>query len=403
MALAVIRQRRSHHKKNVSLILNKRWVKDLSSGIVIQGMNDKENRYDTINVNTSERNEKGKPEERTVEEVVIENMQKESTTVAKEPNSLLKELALLREERQRKASQNNNEEKDNTSAPLLQKSNDDDDDDDAIDEKDCSCPICMELFLKPLKLPACGHYICKDCCKKMMKTNKKNTCCPLCREPISPKFDPNDEKNISHKLIKQVKQQFPIEIKALKKYMKQTEKYKLPSLQIEYGNRYAKMKKKHKKDNNIHSWDAYVKFLDENGKRIHDTKFIKQVVFDFSAHVKTIWGKRKFRGKSSKGWFRHGAVGWGTFEFDITIEFNRDIIDLPNLNMTHELVFERNGAKQEVDIDLTAEQAFALNMINEKKLKFHKKHDMNIKKEENNNNNVVYVRPADPQVNMRLI
>ena len=118
-------------------------------------------------------------------------MQKESTTVAKEPNSLLKELALLREERQRKASQNNNEEKDNTSAPLLQKSNDDDDDDDAIDEKDCSCPICMELFLKPLKLPACGHYICKDCCKKMMKTNKKNTCCPLCREPISPKFDPN--------------------------------------------------------------------------------------------------------------------------------------------------------------------------------------------------------------------
>ena len=113
MALAVIRQRRSHHKKNVSLILNKRWVKDLSSGIVIQGMNDKENRYDTINVNTSERNEKGKPEEITVEEVVIENMQKESTTVAKEPNSLLKELALLREERQRKASQNNNEEKDN--------------------------------------------------------------------------------------------------------------------------------------------------------------------------------------------------------------------------------------------------------------------------------------------------
>ena len=55
----------------------------------------------------------------------------------------------------------------------------------------CTCPICLELFIEPISL-LCGHSICNDC---IIPLNRKyNPKCPVCKQ----KFKLNSfSKNIS--------------------------------------------------------------------------------------------------------------------------------------------------------------------------------------------------------------
>lgn len=51
-----------------------------------------------------------------------------------------------------------------------------------LNQADCLCPICLEIFLEPVTLP-CTHTFCKPCFLETV--DKANICCPLCRKRVS--------------------------------------------------------------------------------------------------------------------------------------------------------------------------------------------------------------------------
>ncbi|XP_060800118.1 E3 ubiquitin-protein ligase rnf168 [Neoarius graeffei] len=51
-----------------------------------------------------------------------------------------------------------------------------------LNQADCLCPICLEIFLEPVTLP-CTHTFCKPCFLEAV--DKANICCPLCRKRVS--------------------------------------------------------------------------------------------------------------------------------------------------------------------------------------------------------------------------
>eukprot|EP00943_MAST-04B_sp_MAST-4B-sp1_P004438 g4438.t1 len=230
--------------------------------------------------------------------------------------------------------------------------------------EDYICPIDLDLMLEPVKLP-CFHFICQTCCNRLLRMKQEHRKCPLCRAKIPLHFD---AATVDADMCKAVTKLFPNEVKELRNIRRgKLKEFSLPKLRLKYGNRYMKVQKPKKSRNgkhvNRHSWDAFVVFCDEKGKRIVETNFVKDVVMDFSAYVKTVWGKRYFNGKRCKGFFRTGGTGWGYFDFDIKIRF-QDELNLPHLNFTHELCFERGGEEHEVDVELTARQAYLIGLLN---------------------------------------
>ena len=252
-----------------------------------------------------------------------------------------------------------------------------------IDEDihDYICPINLELMLEPVKLP-CSHYLCKTSCDRLLRMKKEHRKCPLCRANIPKTFN---AENIDIKMCKKIKKFFPNEVKELQQIQKELKEFALPKLRIKYGNHYSKVrnakKTKNKKHINEHRWDAYVLFCDPTNKdsRITDTSFIKDVTMNFSAYVKTKWGKRYFNGKRSKGIFSTVGIGWGYFDFDIKIRFT-DRMKLPDLDFTHELCFERGGDEHEIDLDLTDFQAYYAGLIDREKYQKHVNKDIIEKK-----------------------
>ncbi|KAF2793741.1 hypothetical protein K505DRAFT_305279 [Melanomma pulvis-pyrius CBS 109.77] len=77
---------------------------------------------------------------------------------------------------------------------------------------DYSCPMCMELKWRPVKL-RCGHVFCIRCLI-VMQTNKQHKC-PLCRELTV--VDANSA-NLDLELADFLKKWFPDEVKAKQKY-----------------------------------------------------------------------------------------------------------------------------------------------------------------------------------------
>jgi hypothetical protein len=45
------------------------------------------------------------------------------------------------------------------------------------------CPICVDIFEKPVTLPQCGHTFCRRCCTKWFRGKPKRTC-PLCKQAV---------------------------------------------------------------------------------------------------------------------------------------------------------------------------------------------------------------------------
>ena len=229
---------------------------------------------------------------------------------------------------------------------------------------DFCCPVCLDLMIEPVKLPECCHYLCDICCKKILKMKDDQRACPLCRKAIQKSFVPNSDAQMRSTILSK----FPKEVKRLKMMEAYNKNNFVPKLKIKYGNRYTKLKNpvrsKNKRHTNEHSWDAYVMFCDtkHNDKRLLKTEFVRCVVMDFSAYVKTVWGKKYLYGKRCKGWFRTGGVGWGYFPFDIDIKFAKDL-NLSTIRLTHELCFEPGGDENEVEIELTSEQALKIGLI----------------------------------------
>ena len=48
-------------------------------------------------------------------------------------------------------------------------------------KEDLYCPICLDIFIKPIKL-FCNHEMCLKCFKSLIKYSKR---CPICRRNIT--------------------------------------------------------------------------------------------------------------------------------------------------------------------------------------------------------------------------
>ena len=61
-------------------------------------------------------------------------------------------------------------------------------------EKEVTCPLCLDLFKEPKKLP-CDHVYCKDCIKDLaLRSLNATISCPECRTPIQ--LPNNDVNNL---------------------------------------------------------------------------------------------------------------------------------------------------------------------------------------------------------------
>ncbi|XP_029964145.1 E3 ubiquitin-protein ligase rnf168 [Salarias fasciatus] len=54
--------------------------------------------------------------------------------------------------------------------------------DKVLSREDCTCPVCLEIFVEPVTLP-CKHTFCKECFQESV--DKAALCCPLCRRRVS--------------------------------------------------------------------------------------------------------------------------------------------------------------------------------------------------------------------------
>ncbi|KAL5121100.1 hypothetical protein ACEQ8H_000951 [Pleosporales sp. CAS-2024a] len=77
---------------------------------------------------------------------------------------------------------------------------------------DYSCPMCMDLKWRPVKL-RCNHVFCIRCLIVMQ--NKRQHNCPFCREPTV--LNANSD-NLDHELAAYLKKWFPEEVKAKQRY-----------------------------------------------------------------------------------------------------------------------------------------------------------------------------------------
>ncbi|RCK64906.1 Transcriptional regulator of yeast-form-adherence 3 [Candida viswanathii] len=73
---------------------------------------------------------------------------------------------------------------------------------------DYSCPICMEIAYKPIRL-SCGHLFCVRCLVKLKKDDK--TSCPLCRAENAILYA--DSSNLDLESMELMKKYFPREVK----------------------------------------------------------------------------------------------------------------------------------------------------------------------------------------------
>jgi len=79
-----------------------------------------------------------------------------------------------------------------------------------------SCPICQELAYKPIRLN-CNHLFCLKCLIRAQKKNLDN--CPVCRAKDAVKNATS--KNLDKKLLNTLTSDFPREIRARKKQLKE--------------------------------------------------------------------------------------------------------------------------------------------------------------------------------------
>uniref|UniRef100_A0A9J7X037 RING-type E3 ubiquitin transferase n=1 Tax=Cyprinus carpio carpio TaxID=630221 RepID=A0A9J7X037_CYPCA len=52
-------------------------------------------------------------------------------------------------------------------------------------ESQFSCPICLEVYHKPVSIASCAHTFCADCLQPCLQVT--SPLCPLCRMPFDPK------------------------------------------------------------------------------------------------------------------------------------------------------------------------------------------------------------------------
>ncbi len=76
---------------------------------------------------------------------------------------------------------------------------------------DCMCPICLEIFIEPVRMP-CKHEICLNCFETML--DKTNLCCPMCRLRISTwaRQATNNNTLVDIKRWQSIQNRFPDEI-----------------------------------------------------------------------------------------------------------------------------------------------------------------------------------------------
>ncbi|CAK8671274.1 unnamed protein product [Clavelina lepadiformis] len=63
----------------------------------------------------------------------------------------------------------------------------------SVIEDEVTCPICLEILSKPIRMLSCGHNICQVCLLELCKSSKKDARCPTCRNSIGADYSKVEE------------------------------------------------------------------------------------------------------------------------------------------------------------------------------------------------------------------
>ncbi|XP_076820796.1 uncharacterized protein LOC143466077 [Clavelina lepadiformis] len=64
----------------------------------------------------------------------------------------------------------------------------------SMDGDEVTCPICLEMLKKPIRMLSCGHNLCQVCLESLCASFSSNLKCPTCRTSIS--LGPNGVESI---------------------------------------------------------------------------------------------------------------------------------------------------------------------------------------------------------------
>jgi len=201
----------------------------------------------------------------------------------------------------------------------------------SISINDYTCPICLNLTIKPIKTE-CGHTFCKLCLDELIDNfNQEEQKCPMCRKLFTKNFSSKVDFVLDEFLKKNFDADYEKRLKLHEESM--AEDAKKIKIRIIYGNTHELVKdpkpsKSNRETQNKHKWGCYVKIDgDESNKIIKKVVFGMHPTFGCTEVVVT------------KAPFEIRRIGWGTF--DIPIKVYLDKVKEP-VEFTHELSF--NGA-----------------------------------------------------------
>eukprot|EP01022_Parablepharisma_sp_SALTPOND_P035642 TRINITY_DN95_c0_g1_i1.p3 TRINITY_DN95_c0_g1~~TRINITY_DN95_c0_g1_i1.p3 ORF type:complete len:552 (-),score=38.10 TRINITY_DN95_c0_g1_i1:5869-7524(-) len=122
---------------------------------------------------------------------------------------------------------------------------------------DTTCPICLELLWKPVKLP-CNHYGCAECLKFSIIYNPK---CPICRTSLQlseKDIDRNIDTSMENLIVEIVAPEI-IDQRKLKHA--ETIKNAQPGIKVEYGNYSTPIGQAASRTKQKYSWKLFVKVI----------------------------------------------------------------------------------------------------------------------------------------------
>ena len=204
------------------------------------------------------------------------------------------------------------------------------------------CNICMCVMVEPIVLP-CGHVYCAQCALHFLT---KKSECPLDRKAVPKNFKLQVNKDLQDK-IRILK---PVEFAAMEKEIRKGQGLVADQVELEFevGNRYELLKKYNMngagKKELKHCWSLYVKPLDAKIRAkqhliIDKVKLFLHPTFrEPTRWIKGIKGNMPIE--------LANVPSWGSFEIEVTIFWSTKTGQQIPFSVTHDLVFEPQGAKK---------------------------------------------------------
>jgi len=208
-------------------------------------------------------------------------------------------------------------------------------------DPDHTCTVCLRLLYHPVRLQ-CSHLFCSLCLKKLLRSTI-NKACPNCRADMSD-FD-QENPEIDKKLVKLLKKKYPVgileRIEENKADMEE-EKHKIVK-KLVVGNDCTSVPKKTKNEDDK-DWKRWTLYLDMENEKDDIEKYLDKIV----VHLHPTFSPPVLEFKKPP--FQVERVGWGVFNIDITLYFQKNT-KKPPMDISWYLSFRDGGRQKTVDLE----------------------------------------------------